>query len=722
MIHSQTWVGAFRLVMLRCHSGLVALLTGMLGISAGTANGQTLYGVTQTAFPNNKLVTINTTTGVGTVVGPLSAIINPNGLAVRAGKLYTFNPNGGALIHKMVELDPATGGNLTNAAIGVFPPFGWNGGGLAFRSDGIGFLGNGTTGKDFYSFDITVGTNNLITGALPLGTGPIAFNSAGILYCVRFTNLYTVDQVTGVQTLVGGTGIVGPNPVVGLSFDAADKLYATSISQVAPFPSSLYTIDTATGTATLIGAVGLDGVQSIAFLGVVPPPVAGATITQSGGTTSVTEGGATDTYTVVLNLAPTADVTITLNPGTQVTATPATLTFTVANWNVAQTVTVTAVDDALVEGAHTGTITHTSASADAAYSAIAIANVVANITDNDGVPPPPAVGALYGITVSTNELITINTTTGAGTLVGPLSSSMNSWGIASRANQLYAWDGTASRLRELNPATGATVNTINIGAIPGPFGEGDLTFRSDGIGFLTAQPGIGQFWRFDPTVPNSTLVGTINPPMDGLAFDAKGILYGLANGGATLHTIDPVTAVTTLVGNTGITGFGLNTSGGLTIDSSGNLFAALSAWPPGPSSLFQINTTTGVGTLVGNIGFVGISGLAFALPPVPPPPPPPPPTPGGGISEGNYSGSKGLSNGNGGEGTFGFGRQARILHPFLKGPYRDPLGTFRVFNVAHEQRPPATNGDSGLGTLGWTLLTLATLAAAAVVYLRPQSQ
>jgi hypothetical protein len=114
---------------------------------------------------------------------------------------------------------------------------------------------------------------------------------------------------------------------------------------------------------------------------------AGVTVTQSGGTTSVTEGGATDTYTVVLNSAPTANVTIALSPGTQVAVAPATLTFTAANWNTAQTVTVTAVDDAVAEGPHTATITHTATSADTAYNAIAVASVTASITDNDGSAP-----------------------------------------------------------------------------------------------------------------------------------------------------------------------------------------------------------------------------------------------------------------------------------------------------------------------------------------------
>ena len=55
-------------------------------------------------------------------------------------------------------------------------------------------------------------------------------------------------------------------------------------------------------------------------------------------------------------------------------------------WNVPQTVTVTAVDDAIPQGPHTGTITHAAASADPIYNGLAISSVVANVTDNDAGP------------------------------------------------------------------------------------------------------------------------------------------------------------------------------------------------------------------------------------------------------------------------------------------------------------------------------------------------
>ena len=64
---------------------------------------------------------------------------------------------------------------------------------------------------------------------------------------------------------------------------------------------------------------------------------------------TVTEEDTTgDTYTVVLGTQPTADVTVTVggHASTDVTPTPASLTFTTANWSTAQTVTVKAGNDA----------------------------------------------------------------------------------------------------------------------------------------------------------------------------------------------------------------------------------------------------------------------------------------------------------------------------------------------------------------------------------------
>lgn len=93
---------------------------------------------------------------------------------------------------------------------------------------------------------------------------------------------------------------------------------------------------------------------------------------------------------------PTGNVVVTLTPNAQVTTSPSTLTFTPANWNVAQTVTVTAVDDAVIEGAHTGSVAFAVTSTDTSYNGFAVASVAVNITDNDAAGATVAVagGAL----------------------------------------------------------------------------------------------------------------------------------------------------------------------------------------------------------------------------------------------------------------------------------------------------------------------------------------
>ncbi|HEY9237367.1 MAG TPA: hypothetical protein VIP10_00890, partial [Burkholderiaceae bacterium] len=58
-------------------------------------------------------------------------------------------------------------------------------------------------------------------------------------------------------------------------------------------------------------------------------------------TTTAVNEGVPDTYTVRLTSAPTADVTLTIGNDGQFTTHPTTLTFTAANWHIAQLVTVT---------------------------------------------------------------------------------------------------------------------------------------------------------------------------------------------------------------------------------------------------------------------------------------------------------------------------------------------------------------------------------------------
>ena len=100
----------------------------------------------------------------------------------------------------------------------------------------------------------------------------------------------------------------------------------------------------------------------------------------------------------MLDAQPTADVTI----GAQLEqdrpkarSAPAALTFTAANWNAPQTVTVTGVDDDIDDGNQRYTIvTAAATSADLTYNAVDAADVSVSNTDNDaaGITVTPTAG------------------------------------------------------------------------------------------------------------------------------------------------------------------------------------------------------------------------------------------------------------------------------------------------------------------------------------------
>ena len=120
--------------------------------------------------------------------------------------------------------------------------------------------------------------------------------------------------------------------------------------------------------------------------------------------------GSTASYTVVLDTQPSADVTVSLSASgdSDLTVSTTALTFTTADWNTAQTVTVSAAeDDDAAPG--TATITHAAASTDGDYNGIAItiASVKATEDDNDTV----------GVTVTPKTLSVTEESTAAYTVV-----------------------------------------------------------------------------------------------------------------------------------------------------------------------------------------------------------------------------------------------------------------------------------------------------------------
>ncbi|MCY4516681.1 MAG: fibronectin type III domain-containing protein, partial [Acidimicrobiaceae bacterium] len=143
---------------------------------------------------------------------------------------------------------------------------------------------------------------------------------------------------------------------------------------------------TATGTVRTVGDEVDEGNETIVLTTTVGGlSVTGVTLTiaddDTAGVTlsrrSVSAGeGSSATYTVVLDSEPTADVTVTPTSGatSKATVAPGSRTFTPANWDVAQTFTVTGVE------AGTSVIAHAAASADSGYSISAVGTVSVSVS------------------------------------------------------------------------------------------------------------------------------------------------------------------------------------------------------------------------------------------------------------------------------------------------------------------------------------------------------
>ena len=117
--------------------------------------------------------------------------------------------------------------------------------------------------------------------------------------------------------------------------------------------------------------------------------------------------GSSQSYTVVLDTEPTADVTVEIQvpEDTDIAVSPLTLTFTADTWNTPQTVTVTAAQDADAVADDPVTLTHAVSGGD--YEGVTTADVEVTIIEDD----------TTGVTISITELEVAEGDTGRYTLV-----------------------------------------------------------------------------------------------------------------------------------------------------------------------------------------------------------------------------------------------------------------------------------------------------------------
>ena len=309
-------------------------------------------------------------------------------------------------------------------------------------------------------------------------------------------------------------------------------------------------------TVTLAASHDADGVDGVAVIthaatsgdaGYDAIAIANVTVTEldddravtlSASNVSVPEGG-TASYTVVLATQPTADVRIAVGrrgDDADLTASPASLTFTPATWNTPQTVTLAAARDGDgLDG--TAAFTHTAASDDAGYDAIAIAEVTATELDADATRvnvPASSVSVSEGGTASYTVVLARQPTADVTVTVG------------NRGDAADDADLTASPTTlTFTPATWDTPQTVTVAAAQDDDGV-------DGSAVITHTAASSDAGYDAIAIPDVTATEVDDDPL-GVEVSAASIT--VAEGDTASYTVALVTQpsadVTVTVGNRG---------------------------------------------------------------------------------------------------------------------------------------------------------------------------
>ena len=244
-----------------------------------------------------------------------------------------------------------------------------------------------------------------------------------------------LTQPSGATNLDIWAGIYGSNGTTLIAQSNPTDLLSANFSNLFLNAGTYYLAIDGVGKGDLItgysdyGSLGQYAITgTIIGNGMTVTPIAGLTTTEAGGTT---------TFTVVLNTAPTANVVITLNSSNtnEGTINKSTLTFTTANWNIAQQVTVTGVDDAINDGDQNySIILNPASSTDANYNGIdprdvSLVNInndlpVLNITTSpqvivEGLSSPQSIVYTVSLTgiVNNSQTVTVQYATSNGSAI-----------------------------------------------------------------------------------------------------------------------------------------------------------------------------------------------------------------------------------------------------------------------------------------------------------------
>ena len=237
-------------------------------------------------------------------------------------------------------------------------------------------VGNGNTAATLAT---TIYTPPAIT--IVAGTSPVTEGTSAVFTLSRAGSTTAALTVNVTVSETGGDMVAASNEGARtVAFLANSATVTLSIATASDSVDEANSVVTATISADTGSPVSYSvGTPSSAMVTVQDNDIRDVTVSTAALTVNE---GTMGTYTVVLDSQPTANVTVTPSRtgSSDVTFSPATLTFTALNWNTVQPVTVTAAqdNDAVDDSA---TISHAVTGGD--YAGVTVESVVVTVDDDE---------------------------------------------------------------------------------------------------------------------------------------------------------------------------------------------------------------------------------------------------------------------------------------------------------------------------------------------------
>ncbi|MFT5191610.1 MAG: hypothetical protein ACI9DF_004572 [Verrucomicrobiales bacterium] len=333
-------------------------------------------------------------------------------------------------------------------------------------------------------------------------TVPIDFTWSDLAPTTRYNvYVFAVESFGGVtigQTVtITGSGVDNPSPFVQATTTGAE-LWVNAEAGSSSQSLEAYAVPvTSTGSGNIDISISATSAADVVLSGLaiqVAASVSGITLNQGDGLT-LSEAGASDTYTVALDSVPSGAVQITATADAQSELSlngvdyASTQSFSRTNTS-AQTLTVRAIDDSIGEGSHTSRITHAvTSTADAANYPLStfIAMATAIITDNDALSTSVSIVATdaSGAEPTDDALFTIALSAGVAP-VGGITVDYTITGTATNGADFSSLSGTAQIPSGANSVT-IPIDVTNDGSQELPESV-IITLTSSTTGTIAAAP------------------------------------------------------------------------------------------------------------------------------------------------------------------------------------------------------------------------------------------